>query len=185
MLLSREINPRVYYDWMKGTERGMTRIMMEDGRMMPHMMPLDGGVPVVVLDPFLDIASSDHVLCDTMMPPRRARGVVFVVVAVIVAALLGHSGVLPGLSHGQPTGAHDTGVPADPHGAGGSHVASCEATMVKTPTCPQATGFSGSLATVAVIDSAIPERGVLLDLTAASRRAPHRSLFLLHASLLI
>ena len=109
---------------------------------------------------------------------------IFVVLAV--AMLVGHICTLPAEAEWVSGGAPDSSAPADHHDSDGSHIASCEATVSKAaPECSRSAGALWAALTIVAVDPAGPTPDVVPETPLASRRAPDRSLFLLHASFLI
>lgn len=116
----------------------------------------------------------------------RRRAMLPTLVALAVSILVGHICVLPAAAW-EPVGAVDSHAPADPHDSDGSHVASCDATVVKAaPTCPPAADVPCVvLSAVADADRSIQAQRGTTEARSPLRRAPDHSLFLLHASFLI
>jgi hypothetical protein len=117
----------------------------------------------------------------------RHRGVPPILVALAVSVLVGHICALPAAAEWEVVGAVDGHTPADSHDSDGSHVASCDATVVKAaPTCPPATDAPCvTLSAVTDVDRPTRAHDGALETHSPLRRAPDRSLFLLHASFLI
>ena len=107
----------------------------------------------------------------------RGREILPIIVALAVSILVGHICALPSAVER---------APADHHDSDGPHIASCDATTVKAAlACPELTDSAYAVATTVTADRAVPGRNVAPVTLIASRRAPDRSLFLLHATFLI
>ena len=114
------------------------------------------------------------------------RGVLPILVALAVAVLVGHICAVPAVAEWEHVGAGDSRAPGNSHDSDGSHIASCDATIFNTtPACPQSAAAPCAVVTTVTIDRGVRGRDVALETLIASRRAPDRSLFLLHASFLI
>ena len=114
------------------------------------------------------------------------RGVLPILVVIAVSILVGHICALPIAAEWEAVGAVDS-MPVDSHDSDGSHVASCDAILMKAaPTCPHVTD-APCIALSAVADADRPFRAQegASEVRSPLRRAPDRSLFLLHDSFLI
>ena len=115
------------------------------------------------------------------------RGVLPILVAIAVSILVGHICALPIAAEWVAVGAVDSHTPVDSHDSDGSHAASCDAILLKAaPTCPHATDAPGiALSAVAGVDRPVRAQEGASEARSPLRRAPDRSLFLLHDSFLI
>jgi hypothetical protein len=123
-----------------------------------------------------------------MKAPALGRRVLPILVALGVEILLGHVCVLPSSAEWNPVGGVDRHASADSHEPDESHAASCEVTALRAaPASPRASVppcVAVSLL-AGVVGPALTKGVETREPLVVSRRAPERSLFLLHDSFLI
>jgi hypothetical protein len=109
-----------------------------------------------------------------------------VLVALAVSLLLGHICALPATAESAVVEATHSHAPAEPHDSDGSHVASCDATLVNTaPACLRSADTPSAVLPAITTARDVPARAMAMATLSPPRRASDRSLFLLHASFLI
>ncbi len=139
---------------------------------------------------YLDSLERRRVSSGSMKLPRPSdRRLLAVLVVLTVWALLGHICALPAEAEWAAIATHGATSSAEPHDSAGAHadIASCDATLSKparilSPSLDSAAVISSSSIAAAppmLVRDAKPQRVI------APRRAPDRSLLLLHSSLLI